>query len=130
MLALTRDLEGARRLGAERLWWRTGPSPKLTYAMSKVNRERRAAEAASPGNGSGEQFLERLRGYRYAKLHERWIVCPECGGRELVRPGPEIHRRIPEAAGACGVCGAAFASGPDGRLRLLVPRTTSQGVRR
>ena len=63
-------------MGAKRLWWRSEPSSKLIYGMSRVNRERRAAETAPLGNGSGEQFLERRRHHRYAQMHESWIAFP------------------------------------------------------
>jgi len=38
------NASGARHVGAKRLLWRTGPSSTLIYGMSRVNRERRAAE--------------------------------------------------------------------------------------
>jgi hypothetical protein len=98
--------------------------------MSTVDGDRSVADAAHPGNGSSEQFLERRRDHRYAQLREHWTACPECGGPTLRGPGPELHRRVPEAAGVCASCGGAFASGPDGRLRLLVPRSTREVVHR
>jgi hypothetical protein len=91
--------------------------------MSKGSRERRAAGGGHPANGSAGEFVERGRDHRYAQLLEGWNACSECGGLTLLSAGPEHLRRIPETAGVCATCGAAFTSGPDGRLRLLVPRS-------
>jgi hypothetical protein len=117
-------------MGAERHWWRIAPWLNARFAMTSAIRERRSAEGTSTGNGSAEQFQERRRDHRYAQLQELWIACPVCGGRNLLLPSPDIRRRIPEASGACGTCGAAFASGTDGTLRLLVPRCIGEAVRR
>jgi hypothetical protein len=90
--------------------------------LNKIMSKERRAPQGNPANGSAAGFDERGLEYRHERLKRDWTACPACGGVSLRRPDAVERRRVPEAEGVCGTCGAALMRTASGKSKVITSR--------